>query len=205
MTTRSFRPSLAKLITIAAATVLLAACSVQDLIESGLSRVEGVGDVTIDFSEEGGIFSITSEDGEDVLAFDVDAQGRSTITTPEGTIDSSFDGEVPEEVSDAIDLPRGFQPQMVSRFESDEEGDQAGGVVLHGTIAGDMGSILDELETSLEARWEKTERVMMDEEGQVAMVYASDADEQRGVHATLTMDQGDDEPGLLQIVVTLGS
>ncbi len=199
MIIRSRRRSLSRLLAVAAAGLLLTACSVQDLIEGGLSRVEGVGEVTIDFSEEGGTFSITSEEGE-VIGFDVDSEGQANLTTPDGTMETSIGGEVPEEVHDGIDLPSGYEPHAVTRFEAEDEGS---GILVQGTIQGEFSSILDELEASLDARWAQTERILM-QEGHMGMVAGTDADEERGVHATLVMDQGDEgNEGMLQIMVIL--
>lgn len=186
---------LARLVAVAAAGLLVAGCSAEGLIENALSRVEGVDDIDIDFSEEGGSFSITSEDGES-FGIDVDAEGQSTINTNEGTVTTTVDGEVPSEVSDAIDLPASFQAQTVSRMEDMEDGNA---ILVQGTVQGSFNELLDELEAAANRRWAQVERVVM-AEGQMGAVTAHDESEDQGVHANLIMEQGDAE-GMLQIMV----
>ena len=184
-----------RLVAVAAVGLLVAACSVEGLIERGLSQIEGVGDVNIDFSEEGGSFTITSEEGE-VFGIEVDDQGQSTIRTDEGTMTTTVDGEVPPEITAAIDLPSTFTAKTVTRMEDTEDGD---GMILQGTVEGNFTDLLDELEASLRDRWPQVERMVM-AEGHMGAIVATDEDEEQGVHANLAME--DDEPeGLLQIML----
>ena len=186
---------LTRLVAVAAAGLMLAACSVEGIIETALSQVEGLDDVDIDFSEEGGSFSITSDDGE-TFGIDVDSEGQSTIHTNEGTVTTTVDGEVPSEVTDAIALPASFQAQTVSRMEDMEDGNA---ILVQGAVQGSFTELLDELEAAANQRWSQVERVVM-AEGQMGAVTAHDDSEERGVHANLVMEQ-DDAEGMLQIMV----
>lgn len=179
----------------AAAALMLAACSVESLLESALGRVEGVGDVTIDFSEEGGTFSVTSEEGE-VFGLDLDSEGQMDITTAEGTVSTTMDGEIPAEVTAAIDIPAGFTAQAVTRLADTEDGDA---ILVQGTIQGDLTAILDELEASIDRRWAQTERMLM-AEGHTGSVIGTDEAEERGIHATVIMEQ-DGSEGMLQLML----
>jgi len=187
---------LTRSVALAAAGLMVAACSVQDLIEGGLSRVEGVGEVDIDFSEEGGSFNITSEEGE-AFGVDVDDEGTSTIHTDEGSMTTTLDGEVPSEVTDAIDLPAGFTAQSVSRMEDAENGNA---IMVQGTIQGAFGDLLDELEAAVSSHWSQVERMTM-AEGQMGAVIGTDDAEEHGVHATLIMENDGTDEGMLQIMV----
>lgn len=193
-TTRSRRPII-RLIAASVAGLLLTACSIEGLIESGLSRVEGVGEVDIDFSEEGGTFSVTSEEGE-VFGVDVDSEGQSQIRSGDGTMTTTVDGEIPPEVADAIDPPATFVAQSVTRIEETDDGE---GILVQGTITGDFNALLDEIEASLDARWAQVERMVM-AEGQMGTVIGHDEAEEQGVHASLMLEEGDQE-GMLQIMV----
>ena len=184
-----------RLVALATAAMLVAACSVEGLIEGALNRVEGIGDVDIDFSEEGGTFSVTSEEGK-TFGFVADDQGRTEITTTDGTISTTVDGEVPPEVTDAIDLPAGFTAQVVSRMDDAEDGDA---IIVQGMIRGSFDDLLDELEASISSRWPEVERLLM-AEGHMGAIVGTDADGERGVHANLIMENDEDE-GMLQIMV----
>jgi hypothetical protein len=191
----TFRRVLTRAVAGAAAALMLAACSVESLLESALGRVEGVGDVTIDFSEEGGTFSITSEEGE-VFGLDVDSQGQMEITTSDGTVSTTMDGEIPPEVSAAIDIPAGFTAQAVTRLTDTEDGNA---ILVQGAIAGDFTAILDELEASIDRRWAQTQRMIMTE-GQMGAIVGTDEAEEYGLHATLIMEQ-DGAEGMLQLML----
>lgn len=184
-----------RLVVLATAALFVAACSAEGLIEGALNRVEGVDDVDIDFSEEGGNFSVTSEEGE-TFGFTADDQGQMEITTNEGNISTTVDGEIPSEVTDAIDLPAGFTAQSTSRIEDNEDGNA---IMVQGTIQGSFDDLLEDLEASISNNWPEVERVLM-AEGHMGAIVGTDAEGDRGVHANLIMEDGEDE-GMLQIMV----
>lgn len=195
MTTRSNAPRLwTRTVALAIAGLLLAACSVEGLVGRALSQIEGVEGVDIDVSEEGGSFTITSDEGE-VFGIEVDDQGRSTLRTDEGTVTTTVDGEVPAEVTAAVDLPTGFTPQAVSETTTDD----GRALLVQGEIRGSYGDILDEVEASLERRWAVVQRQEFNP-GQMGTVMGHDEDEEVGVTVNLIIEPDSDE-GLLQIMV----
>ena len=194
MNARSTTRLLTRATACAAATALLAACSLEGLIQRGLSQIEGVDSVDWDFSEEGGGFSITSDEGE-VVGIEIDSDGRSTMTTPEGTVTTTPTDELPNEVLAAVELPDGIGQTVVS--ETTTEDGRA--LVVQGEIQGDFERLLDHFEASLSERWTEVERMVM-APGIMGGVVAHDADGDRGVQVNLVFEEDRDE-GMVQIMV----
>ena len=72
--------------------------------------------------------------------------------------------------------------------------------MVQGTIQGAFGDLLDELEAAVSSRWSQVERMTM-AEGQMGAVIGSEDAEERGVHATLIMENDGTDEGMLQIMV----
>lgn len=178
----------------ASAGLLLAACSIEGLIQRGLSQIEGVDSVDWDFGEEGGGFRITSDEGE-VLSFEGDAEGRSTMTTPEGTVTTTVTDDIPSEVTSAVDLPGGLTQVVVTEMTT-SDGDA---VAVQAEVQGDFDTLLDDLEASLASRWGEVQRVVM-APGIMANLVAGDPDGDVGVTVALIFEEDRDE-GMLQVMV----
>lgn len=141
-----------RLLVVAAGSLLMAACSVEGLMERALEQADGVD--AVDFDAEEGSFAIEGEEGE--MNLDIDEEtGAATFGTHEGEVTTSPTDEVPDEIAAVVDLPEAFQPQ--ARIDGDIDGvDQ---VAVQGTIAGEFAALMDELQDAVHAGgWDETER-----------------------------------------------
>jgi hypothetical protein len=175
--------------------LLLAACSVDNLVERGLSRIEGVDDVEID--RESGSFAIRGEDGE-VVEVEVDeGAGTSTITTEDGSITTGEVDQLPPEVAAVFTPPTSFRPQAVSDLT--EDGTR--GLLVQGTIEGDWAELMDGIEASLDAGpWDEVQRQTVVAGVMGAMVATTEGEPGSTLTVTLMMDEGQPE-GVLSIML----
>jgi len=190
------RPSLhptRPLLLLGAAVLVLAGCSGEDLVEQGLSQVEGVEDVEID--SENGSISIEGQDGE---SFDVEVdeeESSSTITSDEGTITTGQASEVPAEISQVFSPPAGFEPQAAS--EATEADTRA--VTVQGAITGDWGELMDQIEASVaDGPWDEVQRQDIVEGAMGGVSGIQEGEANSVLTVSLLMDEGETE-GLLSI------
>lgn len=173
--------------------LLLAGCSGESVVERGLSQIEGIEDVEID-TEDGSI-SIQGQDGE---SFDIDIdedEGTSTITTDEGTITTGQSSEVPAEIAAVFSPPAGFEPQAASEVtEADTRA-----FTVQGSITGDWGELMDEIEASVAAGpWDDVQRQAIADGVMGGVTGIQEGDPGSMLTVSLIMDENSPE-GLLSI------
>lgn len=185
------------LLLLGAGALALAGCSGEELVEQGLSQIEGVEDVEID--PEGGSISIEGQDGE---SFDIELdeeEGSSTITTDEGTVTTGESSEVPAEISAVFTPPTGFEPQAAS--EVTEADGRA--LTVQGTVTGDWGELMDELEAAVaEGPWDEVQRQDIAAGAMGGVTGIQEGDPGSSLTVSLLMDEGATE-GLLSISLVL--
>lgn len=179
--------------------VLLTGCSGDRLVETALERVDGVESVDID--ADSGSISLDTQDGEVSLEFDESGDGSSTITTPEGTVETTVGGELPAAVIDAITLPDTFVLEAVQEIQA--EG--GSGIALTGTVSGALDELLADLTASATAAgWPEAEATVISEQV-YGGVFATDPDNGASLSITIILDDEQSAEGMLQLVLNDGS
>ena len=178
-----------------ATALLLAGCSVDSLLERGLSMVEGVEGVEID--REGGSFSISSEEGER-FAIDIDEEeGTASFATEEGAVTTGQASELPAEIAAVFSPPPGFEVQAVSDMTNPD----GRGLLAQGEITGEWDQLLDSIEAAVEAGpWDEVQRQVM-EAGVMGVVIGSREDGGGTLNASLIMEDGGQEAMLSLLLV----
>ncbi len=191
------RRHVATLAAAGAAALLVAGCSVDSLLERGLSMVEGVEGVEID--REGGSFSISSEEGE-LFAIDIDEEeGTASFSTEEGSVTTGQASELPPEIAAVFTPPPGFEVQAVSDMSSTEEGR---GLLAQGEITGEWSTLMDALETEMESGpWDQVQRQVM-ESGVMGVITGAREDGGGTLNASLVMEE-DTEEGMLSLLLVI--
>ena len=180
-----------------AGALLLTGCSVDGLLERGLSMVEGVEGVEID--REGGSFAIRGEEGE-LFAIDIDEEeGTASFATDEGTVTTGQASELPAEIAAVFSPPAGFQIQAVSDMSSTEDGR---GLLAQGEISGDWSELMDTIEAAVQAGpWDEVQRQVM-QAGVMGVVIGAREDGSGTLNASLVMEEGEQE-GMLSVLLVL--
>ena len=197
MTARNRQHPLRPLAALSAGALLVAGCSVDSLLERGLSQVEGVDGVAID--RESGSFSIRGEEGE-VMSVEIDEEsGTSTFTTEEGTVTTGQADELPPEIAALFSPPPGFAPQAVSDLtEADTRG-----LMVQGSIEGDWDDLMDSIEAAVEAGpWDEVQRQAVVPGVMGAVIGLQEGDPGTNLNVSLLMEE-DGTEGLLSIVLVL--
>ena len=180
-----------------AGALFLAGCSVDGLLERGLSMVEGVEGVEID--REGGSFAIRSEEGE-LFAIDIDEEeGTASFATEEGSVTTGQASELPSEIAAVFSPPPGFQVQAVSDMSSTEDGR---GLLAQGEITGDWSDLMDTIEAAVQAGpWDEVQRQVM-QAGVMGTVIGAREDGSGTLHASLMMEE-DAQEGMLSVLLVI--
>lgn len=180
-----------------AGALLLASCSVDGLLERGLSMVEGVEGVEID--RDGGSFAIRSEEGE-LFAIDIDEEeGTASFATEEGSVTTGQASELPSEIAAVFSPPPGFQVQAVSDMSSTEDGR---GLLAQGEITGDWSELMDTIEAAVQAGpWDEVQRQVM-QAGVMGIVIGGREDGSGTLNASLMMEEGAQE-GMLSVLLVI--
>lgn len=180
-----------------AASLLLAGCSVDSLLERGLSMVEGVEGVEID--REDGSFAIRSEDGE-LFSIDIDEEeGTASFATQDGAVTTGPTSELPAEIAAVFTPPAAFEVQAVSDMSSVEDGR---GLLAQGPISGDWQDLLDSIEAAVEAGpWDEVQRQVV-AAGAMGTVIGGREDGQGTLTVSLMMEEANDEGMLSVLLVT---
>lgn len=184
--------------TITSGLVLLATaaagCSSERLVEEAASRIDGVGDVSID--EDAGSLSITDEDGEDALSFDVDEDGTASWSTSDGAMTAGEARELPEAIASVFTPPSGFTPAVNSEWQDDDTD------VIHtqGELTGGgFGELLDQLEAAVEAGpWDEVTRTIAAED--VMGTIQGTTQDGRLLQTSLIVDPESDE-AMVQVML----
>ncbi|MCC5947731.1 MAG: hypothetical protein JJT89_04670 [Nitriliruptoraceae bacterium] len=178
--------------------LLATGCSVESLLETALSRADGVEGFEID--QEAGSFSIRTDDGEE-LTFDAE-DGSGRIVMEDGTMTTAQTNEIPAAVAARVSLPASFEPAQVLEMEMDgQDGDDGRMTTVTGTVTGDFDTLLAELEAAAAASGDGEVMVQTMAPGVMAMVIAEHA-ENDGVMLSLTMDSEGATEGMLQVMVS---
>ena len=179
----------------AAASLLLVGCSVDSLLERGLSMVEGVEGVEID--REDGSFAIRSEDGER-FSIDIDEEeGTASFATQDGSVTTGQTSELPAEIAAVFTPPPAFEVQAVSDMSSVEDGR---GLLAQGPISGEWQALWEGIAAAVETGpWDEVQRQVV-QAGAMGTVIGGLADGQGTLTVTLTMEE-DSEEGMLSILL----
>lgn len=183
------------LATLSLGALLLSGCSVDSVVERGLSRIDGVDGVEID--RDSGSFAIRGEDGE-VFEVEVDeGTGRSTITTEEGSVTTGEIDQLPAELATVFTPPASFRPQTVTDLT--EDGTR--GLMVQGPIEGDWAALMDSIEAGMDAgSWDEVQRQTMLAGVMGAVLATTEGEPASTLTVTLMMDE-DETEGLLSIML----